>query len=112
MSGHKNFNKLRRQVLDRPGADERLAEHRREIDRALTLGELRKARELTQTQLATALGLNQSGVSRIEHQTDVFLSTLRTYVEALGGRLELSAIFDDGIVPITTLEELAEPVLA
>jgi hypothetical protein len=45
--------------------------------------------------LAEALDVSQPNVSRIEHQDDVFLSTLRSYVEALGGRLEVRAVFDD-----------------
>ena len=47
----------------------------------------------------------QSGVSRIEHQTDVYLSTLRSFIEAMGGHLELSAIFPDGTVLISTFED-------
>lgn len=74
-----------RQVLE---AD--LASHRR------TLGELRRARELTQTQLAKSLRVSQAQVSRIETQADLYLSTLRTYVEAMGGELELRVVFGDG----------------
>jgi DNA-binding XRE family transcriptional regulator len=74
-----------RQALD---AD--LAAHRR------TLRELRRARELTQTQLARSLRVSQAQVSRIETQADLYLSTLRTYVEAMGGELELRVVFGDG----------------
>ncbi len=52
-------------------------------------------RDVTQQVLAEALDVSQPNVSRIEHQDDVFLSTLRSYVEALGGRLEVRAVFDD-----------------
>lgn len=107
MSGHRKFRDIQHKATP-----EQLERAGRELDRAVTLAELRKALDMTQVQLANSLGLNQSGVSRIEHQTDVFLSTMRSYVEALGGRLELSAIFDDAVVSITTLEELAEPVPA
>jgi transcriptional regulator with XRE-family HTH domain len=79
--------------------------HKAELLRSVTLGELRKARELTQVALAKALDTTQSGVSRIEHQTDLYLSTLRSYIEAMGGSLELSAVFPDGKVLISTIED-------
>ena len=52
-------------------------------------------RHITQEELAAALGVRQPSVSRLEHGDDAKLSTLRAYVEALGGRLELAAVFDD-----------------
>ena len=64
--------------------------------------ELRRAGEITQEALAEALDTTQSGVSRLEHQRDLHLSTLLRYVEALGGRVEITAVFDDerlSIVP-------------
>jgi transcriptional regulator with XRE-family HTH domain len=70
--------------------DADLALHRR------TLGELRKARALTQQQLARSLRVSQAQVSRIESQADLYLSTLRSYVEAMGGELELRVVFGDG----------------
>ena len=50
--------------------------------------------------MASTLGTSQANISRIEHQEDLFLSTLREYVEALGGTLELRAVFDDETVAI------------
>lgn len=87
---------------------ERVAELRRRMERDLTLAELRKARDLTQVQLANALDVTQPGVSKIERQADLYLSTLRSYVEALGGQLELVAVFPDGAVSVRTLEELED----
>ncbi len=58
-----------------------------------SLAALRRARQLTQTQLAKTLGKPQPEISRIERQTDVLVSTLRSYVEAMGGELELVARF-------------------
>jgi transcriptional regulator with XRE-family HTH domain len=103
----RNFNELKREVEARPGAPERLARYRDELERELSLAELRRARHLTQTQLASALGMTQPGISRIERQTDVYLSTLRTFVEALGGELQLKAVFPDGSVELSNLEEIA-----
>ncbi|MDZ7802335.1 MAG: XRE family transcriptional regulator [Trueperaceae bacterium] len=61
---------------------------------------LRKDRNVTQQALVLLMGLRQSSVSKIEHQQDMHLSTLRRYVEALGGRLEIRACFDDGDVEL------------
>ena len=61
----------------------------------MTRQELRRARKLTQVSLAKALGITQDGVSRLEKRTDLLLSTLREYVEAMGGRLSLIAEFRD-----------------
>jgi DNA-binding XRE family transcriptional regulator len=63
------------------------------IDEEMTLRDLRKAHELTQTRMAEALHISQDGVSRIEKRSDFLLSTLRSYVEAMGGHLRLVAEF-------------------
>jgi transcriptional regulator with XRE-family HTH domain len=67
---------------------------------ALALGRLRESRAVTQRALADKLAVSQANISRIEHEEDVYISTLRSYVEALGGRLELRAVFDDGTIDI------------
>jgi transcriptional regulator with XRE-family HTH domain len=84
----------------------RVDSYKAELLRQLSLFELRRARQLTQEQLAAALDTTQSGVSRIEHQTDVYLSTLRSYIEAMGGRLEIAAVFPDDRVSISMFEEI------
>lgn len=62
----------------------------------LTLAEVRRSQGVTQVELAASLGHHrQSQVSRTERQSDLLASTLRSYVEALGGRLELVAEFPD-----------------
>lgn len=65
------------------------------IAEEMTLQDLRKARVLTQERMAQLLGINQDSVSRLEHRSDLLLSTLRTYIAALGGRLELIVQFPD-----------------
>jgi transcriptional regulator with XRE-family HTH domain len=65
------------------------------IEEEMTLRDLRRARELTQTRMAEALHISQDGVSRIETRSDFLLSTLRSYVEAMGGKLRLIAEFPD-----------------
>lgn len=71
------------------------------MEDALTLGHLREQRGATQTEVAGALGTSQANVWRIEHEEDVYLSTLSRYVEALGGRLEVVAVFEDETIPLT-----------
>jgi DNA-binding XRE family transcriptional regulator len=58
-----------------------------------TLKDLRKAAEQTQEDLAAALGVGQDTISRLEKRSDMLLSTLRHYVESMGGKLELVAQF-------------------
>lgn len=74
----------------RQRVEERAAEL---IDQELTLRELRKALDMTQTALAEELKIGQDTVSRLERRTDMLLSTLSEYVNALGGRLELNVEF-------------------
>ena len=71
----------------------------------IPLEQLRAARNLTQTNLAHTLGVNQSAISKIEKRSDMYLSTLRTYVEAMGGVLEIQAIFPEGAVRLDMLSE-------
>jgi DNA-binding XRE family transcriptional regulator len=63
------------------------------IAEEITRRELRQARKLTQVRLAKALGITQDGVSRLEKRADLLLSTLRQYMEAMGGTLSLIAEF-------------------
>lgn len=58
-----------------------------------TLKELRQAVERTQEDLAEALGVGQDTISRLEQRSDMLISTLRRYVEGMGGKLELVAQF-------------------
>ena len=73
---------------------------------AMPLEALRKAHEMTQLQLSEVLGVHQSEVSKIEHRADICVSTLREYVEALGGHLEIRAVFPDHEVRISQFEDL------
>lgn len=72
----------------------------------MPLFELRQARTLTQEQIAGILGKKQAEISKIEHRTDMYLSTLRKYIEAIGGSLEIVAHFPDGDVQIEQFGQL------
>lgn len=63
---------------------------------SMPLAELRRARAMTQTRLAESLQVNQAAVSKIEQRSDMYLSTLRSYVAAMGGSLEVRAVFPEG----------------
>jgi transcriptional regulator with XRE-family HTH domain len=93
-----NFNELFSKM--KPEAQERVNARSRELLQAMALADLRRAQANTQQQLAKTLGVNQAWISRVERQTDMYLSTLRSYIEALGGQLEISARFDNCLIPL------------
>ncbi|MBS3028186.1 MAG: XRE family transcriptional regulator [Dolichospermum sp. DET50] len=75
----------------------------------MTIQDMRKARKLTQESMAELLGIRQDSVSRLEKRTDLLLSTLRSYVKAMGGDLKLVAEFPDRpSVIISALGELED----
>jgi len=75
------------------------------ILKELRLQELRSARQLSQVQLAKKMKINQSSVSKIENQADMYISTLRHVIKAMGGALEITAIFPDGEVRINQFKD-------
>lgn len=95
MSGRKSFKILRDRMDADPERRERVEELHRAYDAVLGLADLRETRGVSQTQLAKSLGVSQPNISKIEHNEDVYLSTLGNYVAALGGRLEVKAVFPD-----------------
>jgi DNA-binding XRE family transcriptional regulator len=103
------FTKLREEVLARPGATERVAQARAETLEEIRLYELRHREAVSQATLAGRLEVTQGAISKLEHSEDVRVSTLRQYLEALGARLELVAVFedDDQRVPIHLGKETA-----
>lgn len=62
----------------------------------MALEELRGAQQLTQSDMAEMLDVPQSSISRIERRADMYLSTLRNYIHAVGGELRIQAVFPDG----------------
>src|ERR1035441_10571590 len=99
------FSELREKM-----SPEARAEARRLADKDLEempLQELRAARHLTQQQLAQTLDMTQAAVSQLEQRTDIYLSTLENFVEAMGGRLEMCAVFPDGKVKLGLEREVS-----
>lgn len=94
--------------IRRNQSPEREARLRARIEREaarLPLAELRNARMMTQTRMAELLKVNQGAISKLEKRSDMYLSTLRSYLEAMGGSLEIRAVFQDGEVMIEGLSE-------
>lgn len=86
-------------MLAKPGMQEAVAARRtkmRDADRAHAMGlaALRKAAELTQTELAQTLGVSQAAVAKTEQREDLLLSTLNAYIEALGGQAHIVITFN------------------
>jgi hypothetical protein len=88
-----------------PESRERAAAKAKRLMADMPLNELRAARRLTQEQLAAKLHVKQASVSKLERRADLYISTLRGYVEAMGGELEIVARFPDGDVRIDQFTE-------
>jgi transcriptional regulator with XRE-family HTH domain len=72
----------------------------------LHLSQLRKARGLTQETMAELLGVSQAEVSKMERRTELYVGTLRKFIEAMNGELVIAARFADGVeIPIRLSEE-------
>jgi predicted transcriptional regulator len=72
----------------------------------MALDELREARKLTQEQLANRFKVGQPAIAKLEKRTDMYLSTLRGVIQAMGGELEIRAVFSDGDVRINQIKDL------
>lgn len=88
-----------------------IEQEKRALDDVYALAAMREERGLSQRQVAHALDVSQPSVLRIEHERDVYLSTLASYVEAMGGHLEVRAIFPDQTIDLL-LQEDREPAPA
>lgn len=71
---------------------------------AMQLQDLRRARQATQVEVARAMNVDQAAVSKLERRDDMYVSTLRQYVEALGGELKLVASFPDAEIQVQPYE--------
>jgi len=88
---------------------ERRARIEEEVKKTLAempLQELRNARGLSQKMLADALNIQQPAIAKLEKRTDMYISTLRSHIRAMGGDLEVIAKFPDGNVRITNFSQI------
>jgi DNA-binding XRE family transcriptional regulator len=80
---------------------------RTRLKESMALEQLRDALRMTQQELARTLQVDQSAVSKLEHRTDMYVSTLRRCIAVMGGELEIRAVFPQGTVRISQFEHLA-----
>ena len=78
------------------------------IKESLLLKELRQARQMSQEQLAEVLHIKQASVSKLERRTDMYISTLRDFLRAMGGELEIRAIFPNAVFRIDQFHQIGE----
>ena len=100
----KNFKLLQAKMS--PGAHARAEAKADKMIREMALDELRAARDLTQELLAKRLHVRQSAVSKLERRTDMYVSTLHDMIKAMGGNLEIRAVFPEGSVRIKQFSRL------
>jgi DNA-binding transcriptional regulator YiaG len=100
----KKFTDLRSRMS--PKARESAAAKAKAMLAEMPLHELRQARCLSQKMLAGVLHVQQPSIAKMEKPTDMYLSTLRSHIEAMGGELEVIARFPDGAVKISNFSQL------
>ena len=106
MSGHHPFSELTKDFT--PERRRRIQAMKDKLLADMPLHELRRARALTQQDLAETLKVNQPAVAKLEQRADMYVSSLRSYVEAVGGRLKIIAEFPEGEVTINNFSRLGE----
>ena len=102
----KSFKRLQAKMT--PASRARSESKARKMIEEMALDELRAARDLTQEHLSKILGVRQAAVSKLERRTDMYISTLADFIKAMGGTLEIRAIFPDGNVRITQFRKLVK----
>jgi ribosome-binding protein aMBF1 (putative translation factor) len=100
----KKFSELEAKMS--PESRTRVKEEVRKALAEMPLNELRNARGLSQKMLAEALNIQQPAIAKMERRTDMYISTLRSHIEAMGGELEIIAKFPDGAVKINTFAKI------
>lgn len=106
----KKFATLRAKMM--PESQVRANERANAMLAEMPLHELRQARGLSQKKLAEVLRIQQPAVAKLEKRTDMYLSTLRSHIEAMGGELEVIARFPDGAVKINNFFDLGDQLKA
>ncbi len=112
MSGRKSYKKFREKIRSDPERAARIEEIGEAYGALISLNELRESRGFTQADLARSMGVSQPNISKIERGVaGPLLSTIEGYVEALGGRIEVRAVFPDQSFDIAApgSSEYAEP---
>ena len=100
----RKFAELRARMA--PASRSRSEARARKMLAEMPLNELRQARGLSQKVLADVLQVQQPSIAKLEKRTDMYISTLRSHIEAMGGELEVIARFPDGAVRISNFSDL------
>jgi len=100
----KKFSELEAKMS--PERRARIAEKVKAALDEMPLNELRNARGLSQKMLAEALHIQQPAIAKLEKRTDMYISTLRSHIRAMGGELEVVARFPDGDVKIANFSQI------
>ena len=106
MSGRNPFRELTKEIT--PERRRRIDELKRELLAEMPLHELRRARALTQKDLAETLHVTQPAIAKLEQRADIYVSSLRSYIEAVGGHLRIVAEFPEGEVAITNFSDVGQ----
>lgn len=104
----KKFSELRAAMS--PAARQKADNQAKAMLSEMPLNELRQARGLSQKMLAEILNVQQPSIAKMEKRTDMYLSTLRSHIEAMGGELDIIARFPDGMVKISNFNDLGSAV--
>ena len=106
MSGRNLFSELTKDFT--PERRARVEARKAELRAAMPLHELRQARAMTQKAVGEVLKVNQPAVAKLERRADMYVSNLRAYIAAMGGRLNIVAEFPQGSVVITNFADAGE----
>ena len=106
MSGRHPFHDLTKDFT--PERRARVEARKTEFRAAMPLHELRQAKAMTQKAVGDVLNVNQPAVAKLERRADMYVSNLRAYIEAMGGRLNIVAEFPQGSVVITNFSDAGE----
>lgn len=104
MTGRRNFADLKSKMS--PERQARIAARTQELIEEMDLAQIRTALHLSQAALAEVLAVEQPAIAKIEKRADMYVSTLRRFIEAMGGELELVARFPDHSIRIKSFQEL------
>ena len=110
MSGHRAFSGLTKDFP--PERRKRIEARKKDLRAAMPLHELRQARAMTQKAVGEVLNVRQPAVARLERRTDMYVSNLRSYIEAMGGKLDIVARFPQASVTITNFSDIGKDTKA
>jgi|SaaInlStandDraft_3_1057020.scaffolds.fasta_scaffold34258_2 ribosome-binding protein aMBF1 (putative translation factor) len=100
----KSFKTLTEKLPD--DSQERIRQNVKQLIEEMPLPEIRKAMAFSQEELADVLNLDQPAISKMERRTDMYLSTLRRFIEAMGGTLDITARFDNRSIHIDQFKSI------